>query len=328
MKKYQTLQGFMALLLFSLISFIPLSGQNNCDVTALTCVDAFTVNLFPTAPSTDADGDGDFDLGANFITATALLTGSFTDCTNPIEYALHLEGTLPVPGVDTLVVTCDSPQDMIVQVTAFDDSGGATVTGSCLINLTVSDDLFCICSDCGTSGSIAGVIETEYSDAINNVALILNGDLVDTLYTVADGGYIFPNVPIGSDLKITPYKNDSFADGVSTFDLVLIIKHILGVTPFNSPYKRIAADINNSGDITIADLLALQAFILSLTDEFEDNTSWRFIRSDYIFPDPANPWIEPFPEQIIINNYQEEDILFGDFVGVKIGDVSGDAQGN
>jgi hypothetical protein len=93
---------------------------------------------------------------------------------------------------------------------------------------------------------------------------------------------------------------------------------ILGVTPLNSPYKMIAADVNNSRSITTLDLIQLRRWILGVDVKFSNNTSWRFVRRDYVFPNPANPWAEEFPELLNVND------LYGalnnrDFVAVKIG---------
>ncbi|MFQ5445455.1 MAG: hypothetical protein ACE5FF_00840 [Saprospiraceae bacterium] len=41
-----------------------------------------------------------------------------------------------------------------------------------------------------------------------------------------------------------PVKEGDDRCGVTTYDLVLITKHILGVQPLGSPYKIIAADAN------------------------------------------------------------------------------------
>ncbi len=128
------------------------------------------------------------------------------------------------------------------------------------------------------------------------------------------------------DLMPVDADGDGHLNGVSTFDLVLISKHILGIKPLDSPYKMIAADVNNSTSITTLDLIQLRKLILSIDTEFGNNTSWRFVDAGYNFPDPAKPWTEQFPEVKNINNLQ--DGLTGDFVAVKIGDVNGSAVVN
>jgi hypothetical protein len=114
---------------------------------------------------------------------------------------------------------------------------------------------------------------------------------------------------------------------VTTFDLVLISKHVLNINPLDSPYKRIAADANRSGTITTLDMIQIRKLILNIETAFTNNTSWRFVDARYAFPDMTNPWLEEFPELRSENNLAA-DIMDADFVGVKIGDVNGSVQAN
>ncbi|MCR9055399.1 MAG: T9SS type A sorting domain-containing protein, partial [bacterium] len=125
-----------------------------------------------------------------------------------------------------------------------------------------------------------------------------------------------------------PQRDGDYLNGVSTFDLVLISKHILGVGPLSTPYQRIAADVNNSGSITTLDLIQLRKLILSISTELPNNTSWRFVEASYVFPNPETPWQEAFPEVVNINNLPATGIHGADFIAVKIGDVSGDVVAN
>ncbi|NBC07637.1 MAG: T9SS type A sorting domain-containing protein, partial [Bacteroidetes bacterium] len=90
----------------------------------------------------------------------------------------------------------------------------------------------------------------------------------------------------------------------------------------------IAADVNNSGNISTLDLIQLRKLILSIDTEFANNTSWRFVDASYQFPVAGNPWAEQFPEVVNQNNLPEAGISDADFVAVKIGDVDGNAQAN
>lgn len=132
---------------------------------------------------------------------------------------------------------------------------------------------------------------------------------------------MFNGVPVGNDLSIVPSKDDNPMQGVSTYDLVLISRHILNIEMLDSPYKMIAADINSSKSITTFDLVQLRKMILQITTDFESNTSWRFVEKAYEFPVPSNPWAEMFPEIINYNNIPAS-VLDADFVAVKIGDVN------
>jgi hypothetical protein len=67
--------------------------------------------------------------------------------------------------------------------------------------------------------------------------------------------------------------------------------------------------------------------ILQLEPEFPDNTSWRFVDKNFVFPNPNDPFQTPFPEVVNFNNLYF-DQLFVDFVAVKVGDVNASASGN
>jgi hypothetical protein len=127
----------------------------------------------------------------------------------------------------------------------------------------------------------------------------------------------------GGDFTVTPQLDKNHLNGVSTFDLVLIQKHILNVVALNSPYKMIAADVNNSKSITTLDLIALRKLILNIDQTFQNNTSWRFVDAAYQFPTASNPWAAAFPEVVSINDLGAN--TAANFVAIKIGDVNASA---
>ena len=100
----------------------------------------------------------------------------------------------------------------------------------------------------------------------------------------------------------------------------------MGIQALDSPYKLIAADVNNSGHISAFDMVELRKLILLIDSEFANNTSWRFVDGTYVFADPTNPFVSTFPETYNINGLSQNEIA--DFIGVKIGDVNGSAIPN
>ena len=127
------------------------------------------------------------------------------------------------------------------------------------------------------------------------------------------------------DYQLTADKDDHYLNGVSTLDLVLIQKHILGLTQLDSPYKVIAADANNNETVSATDLIELRKLILGIYTELPDNQSWRFVDATQQFPLISSPW--PLQEVITLNNLSH-DMLENNFVAVKIGDVNGNAVTN
>ena len=140
--------------------------------------------------------------------------------------------------------------------------------------------------------------------------------------TQVDGEYAF-ELPMNGNYAIQPYKNSNPLNGVSTFDLVLISKHILGIQQLAHPYQYIAADVNNSGEITAFDMVQLRQLILNNIAQFPNNTSWRFVDANYIFQS-SNPIQEDFPELVNVSELEGDMVM--DFIAIKIGDVNGNAS--
>ena len=195
----------------------------------------------------------------------------------------------------------------------------------------VNDDDYCIAiievqdnmNACAASRTrIAGLLEDEKGENIQDVEVSINGGMNANMMTTNNGQYSF-DVAEGGDYSIVPMKNDDVRNGVSTFDLAMISKHVLNVQKLNSPYKMIAADANNSGSISTLDLVAIRKVILFVSNDFPNNTSWRFIDREFTFSNAQNPFADVFPEVKNFNNVNG--INAANFIGVKIGDVSGDA---
>ncbi|MEP7320518.1 MAG: redoxin domain-containing protein [Saprospiraceae bacterium] len=75
---------------------------------------------------------------------------------------------------------------------------------------------------------------------------------------------------------IVDYTLDYNAE-VSTADLILIQKHILGITKFTDFKQTIAADVDQSGDIDVLDLLDLRKLILGIYDKLPASPSIQFL---------------------------------------------------
>jgi hypothetical protein len=140
-----------------------------------------------------------------------------------------------------------------------------------------------------------------------------------------DGKFLFNNLEMYRDYTISPKFNADPLNGVSTLDLVLIQRHILGIQPLDSPYRIIAADVNNSQKVTAADLVDLRKLILGIHTDFPNNQSWRFVDVAQIFNDPSQPF--PFSDKADMNNL-DHNVAGLDFIAVKVGDVNGTAKVN
>jgi hypothetical protein len=173
--------------------------------------------------------------------------------------------------------------------------------------------------------NVSGKTVKEDNTEIEDVIVEMKGSEQNPLHTDREGHYAFAPMATGGSYQVIPGKDGDDMNGVSTLDIVMIQRHILGMEKLNSPYKLIAADANNSGSITASDLTELRKLVLGLTMSLPNNTSWRFVDAAYQFVDKQDPWLTPFAERYNI------DALTGhmdiNFVGIKVGDVNGNAKG-
>lgn len=197
------------------------------------------------------------------------------------------------------------------------------VTNECKVETEVRDST----NICGNIiFEITGDVTTINGEGIPNYRMTLHGSNTDAVMSDEEGAYAFPMMPEGGNYAVGTYKNDDVTNGVTTLDLIMIQRHVLGLQEFDSPYKYIAADINNNEKVNGSDLLSLRKVILGIDVEFSNNLSWRSIDKAHIFEDPTDPWSTPIPESYGIFGLSNN--MYIDFLGVKIGDINGNATIN
>ncbi len=225
--------------------------------------------------------------------------------------------------IDSLILDCShvGMQNIRLYVisTLSDD-----LYASCVTEVTV-DDHHSVCTAEGGMVDVGGSIYTEDIRYVENVNVGLSATNMNDM-TNAEGDYAFPNMPQGGQYEILPHKDDHHLNGVSTLDLVIIQRHILGIDRLDSPYQMIAADVDNNEAITATDLIELRKLILGVYNVFPDNTSWRFVDEGMEFSDEQYPWLSTLEESYRIYNLQSDMDI--DFIGIKVGDVNGSVTPN
>ncbi|HFA51848.1 MAG TPA: hypothetical protein ENJ95_22760 [Bacteroidetes bacterium] len=173
---------------------------------------------------------------------------------------------------------------------------------------------------CSGDPLIAGTVGTVNDEPVAGATVTLNGSMGSELTTEEAGDFDF-SVHYGGDYTLASEKNGDPLNGVTTYDLVMISKHVLGVAVFDNPYQIIAADANLSNSVTTYDIVALRKLILQVETELPSGLSWRFIDAKHSFPNPLLPFENPLPETLNYNNV-ESDMMEADFIAIKIGDVN------
>lgn len=219
-------------------------------------------------------------------------------------------------------------KDTIVTIYVTDEAGNQDF---CRTTLTLQDNAGNACPNRLSGGTVSGLVTANTSAPLKGavVELIKSNHKMGDLLTLESGHFTFLDLPIGDSYDLMPSKNDDAANGITTADIVMIQRHILGQQNFESPFQYIAADANNSGSISVADISDLRKLILGITDEFRNGQkSWRFVNKDFVFDEPTNPWTNNGWKEHVHIDHLQGDLSAIDFLAVKIGDLNYTARTN
>jgi len=211
-----------------------------------------------------------------------------------------------------------------VQIWVIDQAGNSS---SCTSILVLSDPIDA-CPNVGGGPIIYGRLSSEDGMAVPNIEVMLEDMTMNEMnYNMSqeEGEYLFENMNFNSDYMVKPENDKDHMNGVSTLDILKIQQHILDIKDLDSPYKLIAADVNNSGGMTAVDLIQIRKLVLGLYDKFPSNKSWTFVKEDFVFADPSNPW--NYISESYIQNLSDEESE-NNFVAIKVGDVNDSAISN
>ena len=221
-----------------------------------------------------------------------------------------------VGGETRTIARIENEEGMVTSPTIFTSEGNENVGKLEYIQILKLDSI-----GAQNMTQISGTILDWQERPVEGVVIKANNT---TSIARGNGEYSF-NLPMDYEYIIEPSKDDNPLNGVSTFDLVLISKHILGISSFKNPYQMIAADVNRSGSITAFDMVQLRQLILNINKKFNNNTSWRFVDAAHEFT-LGNPIIENLPEVIYTKSLAHD--MVKNFVAIKVGDVNGNALPN
>jgi len=257
------------------------------------------------------------------VWAKDLDAGSFDNCTlaDKLKFSFSANSSESSKEFSCADIPDGKSKTIPVEIWVTDEAGNQD---HCTTYILLQDNSGNACPDiAGLSVTIAGTIQTETKEPVENVRVNIYGGAVKMNYeTGVKGTYHFEGLPSKSNYSLKSTRNDQPMNGVSTLDLVLIQKHILGIELLDSPYKILAADIDNDKQITAIDLVELRKLILATYEDLPNNESWRFIPKSTTFNDIQNPWnaSEVLEMKEVTTDYKSED-----FIGLKVGDVNATA---
>lgn len=173
-----------------------------------------------------------------------------------------------------------------------------------------------------TSGRIAnvgGAVVSSSGQPMQGVELYLEGpEMEKVIVSDEDGAWDFSEIPSAYSYSVTPQYDDNHREGVTTLDLVKMMRHILGLEVLDLPQSIIAGDVNNDERLSGSDVVLLRRLILGVDPSFDQNNSYRFVAPGYTWPNNSQPW--GWEESWVTGNLLS-DRMDLQFEAIKIGDV-------
>jgi hypothetical protein len=289
-------------------------------------------------PTMECEENWFVSLGANGLAALDLndiLVASDDNVTpdNLIETSIRVAGEgdgFPLDSagnpVQTLTFGCSDLGEHPIELWGKDRSNN---THFCLTTLTLTDNtgvcdqfpVLCARPFWDTTLTMKQVrFEMLWVDTSQNL-------ISQPLLKLPDSCAVFYDLPPAPSFSLTAEWDSNYRNGVSTFDLLQISRHILGVQTFDAPWKWLAADANKNGSITTFDVVELRKLILGIYDDLPATTSWRFFVNGCDFQPDAFPGYCPSEYSFQTTTLQDYPLSLP-FNAVKIGDVNGSAIPN
>ncbi len=195
------------------------------------------------------------------------------------------------PTEKSINLTCAHVGMVGVEVWAKDAAGNADF---CLTHLVLESHPNCPPANFPIFGSVT-LPDGEGLEA----ATISLAPLSMTAKTAANGQFLIQNVPPATAFSLTAALDEPLKKGLTAADAQRLKDHLIGISPFSSPFQFLAADLDGSKTVDWADYQLLrQAASGLLTDLPDGKKSWRFLDAKTQFADPSNPFSSAMPSAI------------------------------
>ena len=260
------------------ITFIAEDSCCNADTQLLVLLVLDTIR--PTIQCQDAlmNLSGEFPMEMAEFCVSDLVSSTMDNCDSQLDLTISFD---PNDPSDTCrIYNCDSlngNREITRMLTLYvtDVSGNVT---TCVSEITVRDP-FNICGRSLIGGSVSNMIGVGIENAQVEIP-----EMEEMKMTDENGTYSFKEMQNGLayTLQVSREEDDPL-DGVGIVDLILLQRHLLGITVFDSPYEYIAADANGSRSLEVSDMVQIRKLILGHIPYFVQSPTWSFVDAQYRF---------------------------------------------
>lgn len=218
------------------------------------------------------------DTGLVEVTPEMILEGNYDACPN-FDPTVKIQETpnSPVLATSPFVSAAQTGQELLVTIT--DQFTGNACWGTLKVETfsSLSSGVY-DCSGNSISNYTVRLVSTNPNIAVDHSGCTFSGsNLLEYVNCVAADNLN----SAGGSFIVKIDKADSYLNGVSTLDQVLIQRHILSIGKFSDQgCEVIAADVSRDNKVSILDLIFIRNVILGISSGFPNAPSWLFFNSE------------------------------------------------
>ncbi|MEO0734789.1 MAG: T9SS type A sorting domain-containing protein, partial [Bacteroidota bacterium] len=297
---------------------------NDCYVPFLICRGDRIYNLLPLLEEGDIDGDGIIEEAAALVNAEDLARCDFSDCSGDLTFSVNRVGEPVDRNQASIFLDCEDRYEVALELYVWDEadnpfavqpdgSVGGPNWRSCTVTVFVQDPNLA-CNTCQVEDNITinGNIATLSGAPLDEVTV--DAGAASRTQTGEFGGYQLGGT-VGHTYELRASKDADPREGLTTLDVIILRRHLLGVQDITNPYELLAADLNRDGFVDLTDVLHLQGLILARESLYPDGPPWRFVAGGW---DGTGEPVETIMlESVGACSFNH------DFVGIRMGDLNG-----
>ncbi|TVR76799.1 MAG: hypothetical protein EA409_12920 [Saprospirales bacterium] len=243
--------------------------------------------------------------------------GSWDNCTQSDElifsFSSDINHTHHSWDCDYLQGLAEYPVRVEIWVT--DTSGSQDY---CVTYLLLQDHYETCADSLDGSGIISGLVVDPENAPVQDVEMFLisDSDALQLAFSDSVGNFQFFST-MGENYQLNGEKLGRATSQISTFDLLLIQKHILGIRPIKDPHALIAADVNRDRKIDSYDVHLVRQMILGKINEFPGGFSHLVIVDE---PLSALNALAEYRTTLDLG-FISRDMIDNQFVAIPLGNV-------
>ena len=306
----------------------PFADSPGADASGTYPIGEYTITFMISDACNDAECVFDLSVRDNvppFLTCSPLIECIGEDSTFILDPFLMIDSVGDVCSAVTVTASpntfdCDDIlKNIPITLTATDAQGNVS---TCIDTLFLQNCDICVKSIAGGGLQLDGIVQQWDGQPLANVPIEFDlGIYSDWTLTDTDGHYQSPIYPPGIQVQLRAHPVPGNLDGLTTGDVLAIAGHLTGGTSLDMIDSWLAADVNRSGSISIADLVSLRRSILQQISGMKAGF-WRMMPA---LDELDLPLGDSLQGQFWGGYYQLDHILGSisdlDFKAVKAGDV-------